>query len=172
MTSCHSYALLTLSLKVAKWQNSQSTLIPCSWLGPNTREPWLVNRQSKRPMFLEQTKNKNVRRKNVSGCPIMAASVTFLSTLLRRCQGPDKGPTQCNPTRGRVLLLPIIISLFTLKLKPTGRAQVSNGIPHNSDYASRMQYVKCSILDRKSSSRGVFDSLAAKTTPKRYEIEL
>lgn len=41
----------------------------------------LVNRQFKRPMFLEQMKNKNVWTKNVSRCPIMAASVTFLSTL-------------------------------------------------------------------------------------------
>lgn len=35
---------------------------------------------SKRAMFLEQMKNKNMRSKNVSLCPIMAVIITFLNT--------------------------------------------------------------------------------------------
>lgn len=63
-------------------------------------------------------------------------------TVLRRCQGRDKGPTQCNRKSARVIFLLIIKTVFTLKLKPTGTAWASYLILHHSKCVTCMQEIK------------------------------
>lgn len=79
MTSSQSYALL-LCLKVCQMAGQPIHFYSLQ-LARAEDTGTLARRLFKRAMFLEQMKNKNVQTKNVSQCPIMAASVTFLRTL-------------------------------------------------------------------------------------------
>lgn len=129
MTSSESYVLLILCLKVYQMAGQPIHFYSLQ-LARAEDTALLVKRQFKRAMFLEQKKNKNVQTKNVSQCPIMAASVTFLSTLCCAGARPQtKDLHRAIEKRGRVIFLRIIISLFTLKLKLTERRLL-----HCSDY--------------------------------------
>lgn len=136
MTSSQSYALLILCLKVCQTAGQPIHFHSLQLARTEDTGP-LVNRQFKRAIFLEQMKNKNVQTKNVSRCPIMAASVTFLSTLCCAGARPQtKDLTQCNRKRGRITFsanynIPVYLESETYWL--------SKKLTYSSDYVTCMQ---------------------------------
>lgn len=90
-----------------------------------------MNTQFKEGNVFGANEKQKYASKNVSLCPIMAASITFLSTLCyvgAREQTKELltaiGEKKKKKRKEKGIFLPIITSLFTLKLKLTGRAMV------------------------------------------------
>lgn len=101
----------------AKLQDNQSVHFYSLQLAQARDSGRLVNGQFKKPMFLEQMKNKKyVDQECISVRNNGCFSYILEHAGLHRCQGADKGLTQCNRKRGNSLFFFFFLPIYYLCL--------------------------------------------------------